>query len=389
MTIIYGILIGILIIGIVIFTRPLTTTIHELGHAIPALLFTRKEVIVYVGSYGNIENSLKFKIGRLTYIFRFNLLDWNLGMCVPEGETTHKESIWITLGGPLASLLFGLSLFYFISQPITPMAQFIIGLLIVSTILDFIVNILPSNKPLRLHDGSSTYNDGMHFVQLMRARNYPDEYFKVIDLLEENKWEEAIQLLQKLKEDGFHAKELYLIMTNIYMNHQNFEEASSVIFEMKEHHELEPTDLELMARCYYEMGKKTEAIQLLSNAINQDFWSVYAFNFRGYIFNEIGYHEKALEDFNKAIYLDSKFLEAYNNRATCYLEMNQLQDAITDIQYVLSIDENNALAYKNLGVYHLKSGNKSEAILQLNQALSLDDQLPELKELLIEAEREN
>jgi len=40
-----------LLLGLAFFV---TVTLHELGHAIPALLMTRDEVTIYIGSFGSI-----------------------------------------------------------------------------------------------------------------------------------------------------------------------------------------------------------------------------------------------------------------------------------------------------------------------------------------------
>ena len=64
---IYGILLGIIWISGIIFMRSITTFFHEMGHAIPALLFTQKEKVnVFVGTYGDISNSLQLNFGRLS-----------------------------------------------------------------------------------------------------------------------------------------------------------------------------------------------------------------------------------------------------------------------------------------------------------------------------------
>ncbi len=50
---------------------PLVTLLHELGHAIPALLVTRKKVTIYIGSYGDPQKSLCFRVGLLEFYVRY------------------------------------------------------------------------------------------------------------------------------------------------------------------------------------------------------------------------------------------------------------------------------------------------------------------------------
>ena len=56
-----GILIILLFIGVALISRSVTTFVHEMGHAIPSLFFTKEEVIVCVGSYGDVSHSLRIK----------------------------------------------------------------------------------------------------------------------------------------------------------------------------------------------------------------------------------------------------------------------------------------------------------------------------------------
>ena len=105
-----GIITAILMIVGVLLTRSITTLVHEYGHALPALLFTEKEVKVYVGSYGNLDNALTVKLGRLTTYLKFNLLNWNIGMCQHEGEYSKTKRAIIILGGPIASVLLSIPL---------------------------------------------------------------------------------------------------------------------------------------------------------------------------------------------------------------------------------------------------------------------------------------
>ena len=80
MAVLTGILYAIGAILFILCIRPITTFFHEMGHALPALMFSREAVTVYIGSYGDVSRSQKFTFGRLTIYFRFNLFAWDLGL---------------------------------------------------------------------------------------------------------------------------------------------------------------------------------------------------------------------------------------------------------------------------------------------------------------------
>jgi len=386
MEILSGILLGLGLILLVILTRPFTTTVHELGHAIPSLLFTDKPVTVYVGSYGNIDNTWQIAIGRLKYIFKLNLLDWNMGMCQHDGKVSRWQNVLIVLGGPIFSLLLGLTLWFFYTSFSSEIALFVVAVFVVSTILDFIVNIIPSNKPLRLHDGGAMMNDGSQLVYLLQTRNYPDAYYEAQSLIYQGHARQGMKMLEEIKEGGFHPKELYILMYSTYMAGKHYDEVVNTILDMREKHKLIASDFEVLGWAYYEMGKKTEGIQLLSKAIEMDFWSSHAFNNRGYIYNDLGYYEKALEDLDRAIYVDGKFAFAFNNRGYAQVMLGNIEKGEEDILKSLSLNDKNAYAYRNLGICYFKKGNFEKAHDKLLQAASIDENIPELKDYLKECE---
>ena len=70
-----GVLIAISFIFLVFFIRIFTTLIHELGHAIPSLIFTTQEVAIHVGSYGDDKNSFEIDLGRLKAFFKIDIVE--------------------------------------------------------------------------------------------------------------------------------------------------------------------------------------------------------------------------------------------------------------------------------------------------------------------------
>jgi len=86
----------------VLFITPLTVIIHEMGHAIPALLFTDEQVKVQYGK-GNSNRSIK--TGRLLIEFKgFNsFYDFTFGFAGWEGTISRIQTAIIFLSGPLVS----------------------------------------------------------------------------------------------------------------------------------------------------------------------------------------------------------------------------------------------------------------------------------------------
>ena len=152
--ILLGIAIGILSIIGIVYLRIVTTFFHELGHAIPALFFTKGDVNISVGSYGFGKSNLKLKIGRLKIRLNFNIWQLNIGMCAHEGIRNDVKTLLIILGGPLVSLLSGFILLYFIlGTSLNEGVKFVFAILFVSAIIDFVVNIIPRRASIEAYNG--------------------------------------------------------------------------------------------------------------------------------------------------------------------------------------------------------------------------------------------
>jgi hypothetical protein len=82
---------------------PLCTCLHEIGHAGLALLLTDQQIRFQLGSKGK---KLKLDLGRLTITLFFEpMAIYGLYQLEDKTRLTFKQDLWITLGGPLMSLL--------------------------------------------------------------------------------------------------------------------------------------------------------------------------------------------------------------------------------------------------------------------------------------------
>ncbi|MEM9820487.1 MAG: M50 family metallopeptidase [Bacteroidota bacterium] len=172
MSILFGLFAGLLLLTAAAFARSITTLFHELGHAIPALLFTDEKVTIYVGAYEAVEAGWNFSFGRLRGNIMFNPLMWNGGLTQHSGTTSFWKTLLIILGGPIASMIIALPLIYLMLLfPSVKIVQFLAGLYITSAVLDLISNLIPSSKPTTMKEGQVVYNDGFALLALILTRN--------------------------------------------------------------------------------------------------------------------------------------------------------------------------------------------------------------------------
>ncbi len=301
----------ITIILLLIFSRPITTFIHELGHAIPALLFTSHPVVIFVGSYGNETQSQYHQIGRLHIYFKYNVLNWQLGLCQHAPANKIYETLLIILGGPVASLLLGLICIYFLIEfKEQPWIAFSIALLLVSGISDFLVNIIPDDKPLPMENGAVVYNDGAQFKQLLKTSRYPEEYFSGLEDINEGRPKTGISKLESVLESG--VKDIYIYKYVIQIYIQEKQENNAIQFHERfvKRLPLDSSDHLYAAELYIKNNQTDFALQELTTSIEKNYLNSEALLTRGKLLLEMGHRGSARKDLEKVLLIEEGNREA-------------------------------------------------------------------------------
>ena len=141
--------------------------LHELGHAIPAIILSKEKVSIYIGSYGNIDKSINIKIGLLDVWLSYKILSWKNGLCIPSAKniSTNRQIIYI-LAGPICSFFFAtMFIFFAYSQELSDSYLLFSVVFFVMAIFDLFGNLTPNSKPIKLFDGRVTYNDGYNIIK--------------------------------------------------------------------------------------------------------------------------------------------------------------------------------------------------------------------------------
>lgn len=390
MEILTGIFIAFSFLLIVIFGRMVTTFFHELGHAIPSLLFTEDAVAIHIGSYGDDKNSFQINLGRLKAFFNFDLIQWNIGLCQHKTPKTYWQNMLIVLGGPVASLLVGIVLFL-IMENITwndNRISFFFGFFIISSIWDFLVNIIPSKHPIVMADGTMTYNDGSQLVGLIKASKYPMEYHEGVSFLYDKKYDDAINTFQQVLELKPNQKEIRLILIETLIQTKKHDEALDEMKILDKKKQLGVNEYNLLGWLFMEKKEYQNAISVLSKFLYKFYTDAYALNNRGYSFLQIGEYEKAIHDLNSALIHRPDFAFAYNNRGLAKVRLGQVDDGLVDIEKSKSLDETNAHVFLHLGYYFQKTNQIRKAHEHFQKAKDMEIDFHGI-DYLIETTREN
>lgn len=160
----------IVIYFLVILLEPGLTLLHEIGHGIPLLLFTKGDVKIEIG---NSYLSKKVQLGRFLIEFRgYNsIMDISYGRVYGEFVNNRIKAIIIALSGPMVSLmLFLISLIILSSNTISE--YYILELILKgikwNTIGKTIITLIPIKY--NFHPYISMKSDGYRAVELLKPR---------------------------------------------------------------------------------------------------------------------------------------------------------------------------------------------------------------------------
>jgi hypothetical protein len=150
----------------------ITVTLHELGHAIPALLMTRGEVTIYIGSLGDPYKSFRVSFGRLTMFCKYNPLFWYKGCCVALNyDLSIDQQLFFVAGGPVASLLGTLGSWRLLSaMEEGSVFRIVSGSVFTISLIITLSTIFPSPRVRYTPSGHPVYNDSYQIFRLIRMK---------------------------------------------------------------------------------------------------------------------------------------------------------------------------------------------------------------------------
>lgn len=370
---------------LLVFTRPFTVLFHELGHALPGMLFTRQGATIYVGSYGNEKQSFKISLGKLTIWFRYNPLGWKGGLCIlKSADMSVNQQTIFCLGGPLFSFLVAASLFYItfildLHGSIKLVCAFGLG----STFIDLFGNLIP--RQMELADGSTLNSDGYHFAKIKKLKKFEIEYIAAHEMYDKKEYEKSGILLQRLIDKKLANQDIYARAYTSQMFIKNYNKALLLLKEFESKYQLASDDYFNwgMANWYMKLKEETSLCFQKSLRLNPD--NVHTLNAVGYVLTTCNKFQEALPYFEKAINLDPQYSYAYNNRGYVQIEIGQIEEGLNDINHSISLNKENSYAFRNLGIYHLYRNEKEKALTYFIKAQEMDQETDLILDLIIKA----
>jgi hypothetical protein len=367
--------------------RPFTILFHELGHAIPAMAFSKKGAVIFIGSYGDKKQSVKITLGSLNIWFRYNPIKWHGGLCIPKEEnfTLNEQFIYVLCGALfslfIAAILFFFSFVYNLHGSIKLICVFAFG----STILDLFSNLIP--RKINGAAGNFMYSDGFYLLNIRKQKKYPNEYELAINYYNNQEYDKAIKIFESFINNSIESEDIYRLAytSNIFI--AKYEKAKNLLFDFEEKYGLTSDDYYNWGLVNLYLDDVEECSKKFKKSLELNPKNEAALNGYGYDLNTKNDFKNAISYFEKAIQINPKFAYAYNNLGHAKIETGQLEEGLNDIKYSMELDKTNSYAHRNLGIYYLKVTNYKKALELFVKAKEMDKTTALIEELINNSEK--
>ncbi|MCW3104311.1 MAG: hypothetical protein JWO09_2751 [Bacteroidetes bacterium] len=368
----------------------MTILLHELGHAIPAMLLTGGKVTIYVGSYGNRENSQRISLGKLEIWFRYNFVEWKQGLCSPHAkDISINRQIIYTLCGPLASLLVAIAMLYFAFVfNFNELPVFALIIFLASAVTDIISNLNPTPKPVELHSGKIIYNDGYALISLFRIKAERRRTDWIVHKYNLGNYKKAAELSAKLlKTKSASDFMAYRILVSSLCQLKEYERAYDYYKQFAAKYKPDAHDLSISGFLLCQLGSREEGIIDYKRSLELDPDNANTLNNLGYSLILAERYNEALPLLDRSVQLNDTFAYAFNNRGHVKLMMGLLEDGFEDICRGLSLNDTNSYGYRNRGIYYLLKNDPASAMEEFIKAKRLDPSTEFINDHIAEAKR--
>lgn len=374
----------IVIFIMILIIRTLIVFLHEMGHAVTALLLTKEKVLVYMGSYGGNEGSKKLAMGKIEIRFNYQSL-WKNGLCRPTAQNIPPiHQIIYILAGPL--LPFFTALILWKACLLMDANNIVTGFCLLFLILsgfDLVLNLFPSSRPILLDNGNKTYNDGQNILLSIRYMRYPKEYFDAVTLYDNKEYQEALPILEQVYTKKKHAYTLRLIIA-CQIQLALWNDALESANEFGRKFVANSDDFTNFGIIYSYLGREQEAIQHYDISLRLNPKNKYSLNNKGYSFTILERFDEAIPLLDASILIDEKFSFPYNNRGLAKIRLGLIESGFDDIMKSLELDPENPYSFRNLGIYYKEIGDYGNAMEYFKKTKALKPDLQMIDELISE-----
>ena len=149
-------------------------------------------------------------------------------------------------------------------------------------------------------------------------------------------------------------------------------EAIGLLEQAIERHAAIPSLLARLGLYYQEIGKIGESIDILERVIEEDNANAEAFNYLGVSYFKKGRIENAISSFKRSLSLDTNYPMARNNLGNCYLAQNDYALAVEEYKKAIAEDDKLASAFNGLAVAYYRQDMVDDALRNWETSFTID-----------------
>lgn len=366
----------------------LNVFLHELGHAIPIMFWSKKIVTIYIGSLGDPDRSFRLRFGRLQLYLKYNPFLWFRGMFVPGERLSVNKMIFYMSMGPMVTILITITCLFALKtmELDSPQIIVLVTIMVIGGMYVF-SSAIPWGRLITTHSGMGIRNDMTQIVQLWKMRNMPEVYWEAWEKFKAKEYMQASDLLEEEIGKGDPGVVLLRFAASAHLQSGRYDRAETVLGYIRDRYRFSLED-KINDGCHKIMvGRYREAITIYSELLTLHYNNFLILNNMGYALIAAGEPEKALWYLDRGLTLAPRFVHLYSNRGWARMQLHQWEEGMADTQQALKLNDAHADGYRNLGLYALEKGQNEEAKAHLLKAKSLDAQVQFVDAPLIEADR--
>lgn len=191
-------------------------------------------------------------------------------------------------------------------------------------------------------------------------------------LLEQDKFDQAIEQLQLAIKTNPECAEAYNNLADVYRKLGQYADAIQVynrVIQVRPRYA--PAYYEL-GITYDRLGQYQQAIQAYASALEVKPDYVQAYSNLGVAYGRLGQWQNEIDACSKAIKIDPAFADAYNNLGVALGQLGRYPESIQAFDRAILLNPNFAEAHLGLGIAHLMSGDKNAALKEYQILKKLD-----------------
>lgn len=181
---------------------PISVLFHEIGHAIPMLIFSKKSVLIFVGDKNNSKKFFEYKVGRLQFKLGYDsFLVSGFAQMTEHLQLPKWKLIIIDLWGPIFSSILCAILFF--SAFYLDLHGFFKFLIIGFLLHSFIELCFIFNYHIFLENQYYVFSDGANLYHRIFKKYGLTEINHALFMFYSQEYDSSAKLMEQIIADGF------------------------------------------------------------------------------------------------------------------------------------------------------------------------------------------